>query len=144
MKNLLQTHSVSWAESVKIALLAQGIEAVLLDEQSIGFLGFAGRVRVAIVRDGDFAKAERVLQDIEPPRSDPLPSWKWQKRGLICLGAGTALVFVAGATADLSRPYFPTRLLYAASMLLLVGGLLLIALGPKADHQRGDKSEGVT
>jgi hypothetical protein len=32
MKNLLQTHSISWAESVRIALQAEGIEAVVLDK----------------------------------------------------------------------------------------------------------------
>jgi hypothetical protein len=39
MITVLRTHSVSWAESVRIALLGAGIEAILLDQYSPGTLG---------------------------------------------------------------------------------------------------------
>jgi hypothetical protein len=73
MKDLLQTHSLSWAESVRVALLAEGIEAVVLDPQSPGYLGFAGRVRVAVVNDSDLAKAREVMQQLETGETDRQP-----------------------------------------------------------------------
>ena len=65
MKELLQTHSVSWAESVRIALLAEGIEAVILDSQAPGYIGFAGRCRVAVVNDADLPRARDVMKRLE-------------------------------------------------------------------------------
>ena len=82
MKNLVQAYSLSWAESIKLALEAEGIDAVLLDEQSPGYLGFAGRVRVAILNDEDLPRAQAVLQSLQPPDSPPPPSWWWHKRAL--------------------------------------------------------------
>jgi hypothetical protein len=38
MKNLLQTHSISWAESVRLVLESEGVEAVVLDPNAGGFI----------------------------------------------------------------------------------------------------------
>jgi len=39
MKNLLHTHSIAWAQGVRITLEAEGIHAVILDEHDRGALG---------------------------------------------------------------------------------------------------------
>ena len=49
MKQLLRSHSLSYVQGLQVALEAEGIESVILDEQSLGYLGFAGRVRLAVV-----------------------------------------------------------------------------------------------
>lgn len=54
MKEVLRSHSVSYVEGVRVALGAQGIETVLFDQQTVGFVGFAGRVRLMVTNDGDF------------------------------------------------------------------------------------------
>jgi hypothetical protein len=41
MRNLLQTHSISRAESVRIVLESEGIEAVVVDGNAPGYLGLA-------------------------------------------------------------------------------------------------------
>jgi hypothetical protein len=136
MKNLLQTHSVSYAESVRIALLAEGIDAVLLDEQSASALGFAGRVRVAIERDEDFDKAERVIRTLQPPTSRPLPSWKWQKWGIRSFGAGLALVIGGNLVDDSSRLNDLAQPMIVAGLVLIASGIVLVVLGPRADRGR--------
>ncbi|HMG18718.1 MAG TPA: DUF2007 domain-containing protein [Gemmatimonadales bacterium] len=73
MKNLLQTHSVSWAQSVRLALESEGSEAVVLDENAPAYMGFAGRVRVAVVKDGDLARAQSVLAHLTPSVGQPPP-----------------------------------------------------------------------
>ncbi len=135
MKNLLQTHSISWAESVRIALQAEGIEAVVLDPNAPGFIGFAGRTRVAVVNDDDLPQAQEILRKLEGPKTPPPPSWRWQKRGLICLGLWFLLMFVAAASVDLEAPRLLTLVIVVAGGLLLVAGLTLIALGPRADKK---------
>ena len=56
MKELLRSHSVSYVQGLQIALEAEGIESVLLDEQAPGYLGFAGRVRLAVAHDADYER----------------------------------------------------------------------------------------
>lgn len=135
MKNLLQTHSISWAESVRIVLESEGIEAVVLDPNAPGFIGFAGRTRVAVVNDHDLPRAQEILRRLEGPKASPPPSWRLQKRGLICLGLGFLLIFVAAATADLEGARLHTWIIVVACVLLIVAGFTLIALGPRADKK---------
>lgn len=136
MKNLLQTHSISWAESVRIVLESEGIEAVVLDPNAPGFIGFAGRTRVAVVNDDDLPKAQAILRTLQPPKSPPPPSWRLQKRGLICLGVAFLLIAVAAATVDDEGPRLLTWILVVACGLLIVAGFALIALGPRADKKQ--------
>jgi len=137
MKNLLQTHSLSWAESVTIALEAEGIEAVILDPQAPGYLGFAGRIRVAVVNDEDFPRAHAVLLQLEPPHTPPPPSWRWQKAGLVSLGVGILLLFAWGSVVErLGRGAIATGII-VTSIVLLVAGIALVALGPLADREAG-------
>ena len=69
MKELLQSHSISYVQGLQIALEAEGIKAVLLDEQAPGYLGFAGRVRLAVADDGDYERAMAVVHALEPAPS---------------------------------------------------------------------------
>jgi Putative prokaryotic signal transducing protein len=136
LKNLLQTHSASWAQSVKLTLQSEGIEAVVLDENAPGYMGFAGRIRVAVLNDAELPRAQSVLSGMVPPPSPPPPSWRLQKRGLQLLGLGFVLMFVTGGLFD----RFEAGALSLASLgltaLAFVGGFLLIALGWRADEDR--------
>ena len=133
MKNLLQTHSISWAESVRIVLESEGIEAVVLDPNAPGFIGFAGRTRVAVVNDDDLPRAQEILRKLEGPKTPPPPSWRLQKRGLISVGVGFLLMFVAAGTVDSDDITLVNWITLAACGLFLVAGFVLIALGPRAD-----------
>lgn len=135
MKNLLQTHSLSWAESVRIALLAEGIDAVVLDPNAPGFIGFGGRTRVEVVNDDDLPKAQEILRTLQPPKTPPPPSWRWQKRGLQCVGLSILLIIVAGISIDLEGANVLTLIILAAAGVLFIAGFLLVGLGPRADKQ---------
>src|SRR5260221_14732833 len=135
MKNLLQTHSISWAESVRIALQAEGIEAVVLDPNAPGFIGFAGRTRVAVVNDDDLPQAQEILRKLEGPKTPPPPSWRWQKRGLICSGVRCFRMVGTSRRVDFEDKRLLTLVIVVAGGLLLVAGLPLIALGPRADKK---------
>ena len=134
MKNLLQTHSISWAQSVRIALEAEGIETLVLDEQSLGYLGFAGRVRVAIVDDDDLPRARRVLARLEFPRGETPPSWHWHKRALMAFGVGFALLLVLPGTAA-SAPRTVTLVVLGAGAAAFILGFILLILGYRADSK---------
>jgi len=135
MKNLLQTHSISWAESVRIVLEAEGIDAVVLDPNAPGFIGFAGRTRVAVLNDDDLPKAQAILRTLVPPKTPPPPSWRLQKRGLICVGVAFLLLVVAAGTVDPDDITLVNWITLAACGLFLVAGFALIALGPRADKK---------
>jgi len=136
LKNLLQTHSVSWAQSVKLTLQSEGIDAVVLDEHAPGYMGFAGRVRVAVMNDADLERAQSILSQMTPPPGPPPPSWRFQKRGLQLLGLGIVMMFVTAALFDRFDvgPLPLTSLGVAA--VAFCGGFLLIALGWRADKDR--------
>src|SRR5712691_2095835 len=141
MKNLLQTQSIAWAQGVRVALEAEGIRAVILDEHDRGAMGVLGRVRLAVLNDDDVAKAKVIVARLTPPPTGPPPSWRWQKRGLILLALDVAL-FVAwvtlleGSQAEGARK--PGLLIYGLAgvvVILFIGGVSLIILGPRADKR---------
>jgi hypothetical protein len=115
MRNLLQTHSLSWAESVRVALRAEGIDAELFDENSPGYLGFAGRVRVVVLNDRDLPRAVQILHRLEPRPTGPPPSWRWQKRGLLCLGAAIILMAFVPRDAGPDGARATSTLLFGAA-----------------------------
>jgi hypothetical protein len=135
MITVLQTHSVSWAESVRLALLGAGIEAILLDQYSPGTLGLAGSVRVAIVNDLDLPRAERVVADLPPAHLQVASSWWWHKRALMTGLVAFLTLFGGSSMAESAgKPLL-------AAMLALLGGvlfaisLILVLLGYRADKQ---------
>jgi putative signal transducing protein len=134
MKNLIHTHSIAWARGIVIALEADGIRATILDEFDRSALGAAGRVRVAVLDDDDFAKAQAIVARLAPPKAGPPPpSWRWQKSGCILLVIDVVLIGVLGGLLD---EYGLGILTYAAAAvvaIVFIGGLLFIMLGPRAD-----------
>jgi putative signal transducing protein len=135
VKELLRSHSVSYAQGVQIALEARGIKAVLLDEQAPGYLGFAGRVRLAVGDDADYERAMAVVRALELPRSTigPPRSWAWQRWGLIAGGTGFILLLGEVAVANTASRAVAVVLL-ALAIALMVTGLVLIAVGPSRDR----------
>ena len=139
MKNLLQTHSISWAQSVKLTLESEGIEAVVLDENAPGYMGFAGRVRVAVLDDDDLARAQQLLAGLAPPPVEAPPSWRWQKRGIKMVAFGFLLMIVFGVLLNEYGRYPLVLGVAGASAAALVVGFALIVLGPRADRQSGER-----
>lgn len=136
MKNLLQTHSVSWAHSVKLTLQSEGIDAVVLDENAPGYMGFAGRIRVAVLNDAELPRARSILSGMVPPPSPPPPSWRYQKRGLQLLGLGLMMMFVTAALRT-QLDFGPvTYAAVAVTALAFLAGFLLVGLGWRADKDR--------
>ena len=59
MKEILRTQTLSQAHGLRTALAAEGIEAVVQGEHSLGTI--AGGVSVWVVHDTDFDRARAVL-----------------------------------------------------------------------------------
>ena len=136
MKNLLQTHSVSWAQSVRLTLESEGIHAVVLDENAPGYMGFAGRIRVAVVNDADLERAQAVVAHLTPPMGAPPPSWRWQKRGLQLLALGLLLTFASAALLSRYELGLLNYAIIALTGLAYAIGFVLIAVGWKSDKDR--------
>ena len=137
LKELLRSHSVSYAQGVQLALEAQGIKAVLLDEQAPGYLGFAGRVRLAVGDDSDYDRAMAVVRALEQPRSvaETPRSWVLQRWGLVAGGAGVVLLLSEVALADTTSAATAV-VLRGLALALMLAGLVLIVLGPRRDRPR--------
>jgi putative signal transducing protein len=135
VKELVRSHSVSYVQGLQVALEGEGIKAVLLDEQAPGYLGFAGRVRLAVVQDADYDRAIAIVHALELPSSrSPVPrSWAWQRWGLISGATGFALLLVEVLVADSASRLLGAALL-ATAIGLMVAGLVLIAFGPRRDR----------
>ena len=128
MQNVLETQSVSWAQSVKIALQSEGLHAVVLDEYGFGSHGLLSRVRVA-VPDGEVARARAVIIKITPRFTGLLPSWRIQKRGLLLVGSGIVLGSYSTARFGDPGPGPLTYALAGIAIVVVVAGFVLIALG---------------
>ena len=98
MKELLRSHSVSYLQGFQIALEGQGIKAVILDEQAPGYMGFAGRARLAVAEDEDFQRAIGIVRALEKSATDGRtpPSWALQRWGVLAGAIGFALLIIPG------------------------------------------------
>jgi hypothetical protein len=140
---LLETRSVSWAESLRIALLANGIEAVMLDQYSPGTLGLMGSLRVAIVDESALPRAATLVGDLHTPVTEPLPSWWWHKRALVLLSAGLVMLYLATRLSESASMRTLEFLLTVGSAIVFTGGFTLLFLGYWADRrQTTGQSEG--
>ena len=137
MRELLRSHSLSYVQGLQLALEAQGIKTALLDQQSIGFMGFAGRVRLAVTNDADYQRALEVVRSLEPPRHQAVTpaSWKLQRWGCAWLVVGFGLLLIGSAAAENTSGPLKYGLLIAA-IALLAFGIALVVLGPRRDRQR--------
>jgi len=136
VKELLQTHSVSYAQGLQVALEAQGIPAIILDEQAPGYLGFAGRTRLMVAHDDDFENAMAIVRQLEdkPRQHEIPPSWKVQRWGLVA-GAFGFVVLVTAVTLSDTATRLVVSVVCAAGVVLIGTGLTLIILGPRRDRQ---------
>ena len=131
MITVLETNSLSWAESTRLALLGERIEAVVLDQHSLGAHGLASTVRVAIVNPRDLEQASRIVANMKPMRGEPSPSWWWHKRSLVAFVAGF-VAFAGELIADSTRMKLTFSALFAA---LIATAFILLFLGLRADKQ---------
>ena len=135
MKNLLQTQSIAWAQGIRVALEAEGIQCKLLNEfdRGLGAMPWIP-VRVMVLNDDDLERAQAIVARLTPPRTGPPPpSWRWQKPGCILLVIDLVLI---GAWVALLDDYGLGTLTYAVAavvVIVFIGGSLLIMLGPRAD-----------
>ena len=130
-----ETRSLSLAESVRITLLANGIETVMLDQHSPGTLGPMGSVRVALVDESELPRAAKLVADLRPPRSEPLPSWWWHRRALALLGTGFVCLIFGTQLAE-SAPTPVEFLVAVAGAVILAGGFSFLLIGYAVDRRR--------
>jgi Putative prokaryotic signal transducing protein len=136
MRELLRTHSISYAQGMRLALEAQGIKAVLLDENAPGYMGFFGKVRIVVPDEADYERAMAVVRALEAPTagSAPPPSWKVQRWGLIAGLVGFfGLIYSSVAISD-TTPRLVVELCFAGAISLMIAGMVLVALGPRRDR----------
>jgi hypothetical protein len=126
MKEVVRTHQQSVADAAKVALEAEGIEAVLFDEHALASIGLAGEIRV-MVPDAALKHACAIVAKLESSRVVPEAprSWSWQRPALILLVACVVLLFVTAiaSDSDLPKPF-----IYGLISLSAISGLLGLVL----------------
>jgi len=135
MKNLLQTQSIAWAQGIRVALEAEGIQCKLLNEfdRGVGAMPWIP-VRVVVINDEDLERAHAIVARLAPPKAGPPPpSWRWQKPGCILLVIDLVLFATWGALLDEYGLGTLTYAVAAVVVIVFIGGSLLIMLGPRAD-----------
>lgn len=95
MKELLRTSSLSLAESLRVALEAEGISAFVSNANLGGLPPTA--ITVAVSDDADYEQALVVLQDLQQPRPKLMVTPRPQRllRVLILVIVGALLVLCA-------------------------------------------------
>lgn len=131
---VLHTESASWAESARLALVAEGIDCVVLDQFSPGTLGLQGSIRVAITNNSDAERAAAVMKGLEPPTSAPLPSWRWHKWGLLSF-VGTIFSFYVSSAIDGDSSRVLRIAVAVGSLGLLVVAIVFFIRGSRADAE---------
>ena len=127
---------------MKIALEAEGLHAVVLDEYAHGINPYNVVIRVAVA-DGELPKARAIVARITPRFTGAPPSWRIQKRGLLLAGSGIVLGLYGIARFEDPGPGSVTYAIAGVAVLLVVTGFLLVALGPRADlSSGGDRKDG--
>ena len=135
MKNLLQTQSIAWAHGIRVALEAEGIQCKVLNEfdRGVGMMPWIP-VRVVVLNDDDLGRAQVIVARLAPPPAGPPPpSWRWQKSGCFLLVIDVVLIGAWGALLDEYGLGTLTYAVAAVIVIVLIGGSLLIMLGPRAD-----------
>jgi Putative prokaryotic signal transducing protein len=135
MKNLLQTQSIAWAQGIRVALEAEGIECKVLNEfdRGLGMMPWIP-VRVMVLNDDDVERAQAIVARLAPPKAGPPPpSWRWQKPGCILLVIDVVLIGAWGALLDEYGLGALTYAVAAVVAIVFIGSSLLIMLGPRAD-----------
>ena len=135
MKTVLQTQSIAWAHGIRVALEAEGIQCKVLNEfdRGVGMMPWIP-VRVVVLNDDDLGRAQVIVARLAaPPAGPPPPSWRWQKPGCVLLVIDLVLIGAWGALLDEYGLRTLTHAVAAVVVIVFIGGLLLIMLGPRAD-----------
>ena len=108
---------------------------ILLDENAPGYMGFFGKVRLAVPHEVDYERAMAIVRALEATtaRPGPPPSWKVQRWGLIT-GLVGFLAFSYGVAVSDTAPRLVVAFCFAVAVTLMVAGIVLIALGPRRDR----------
>ena len=95
MKEILRTSSLSLAESLRVALEAEGVSA-LVSNSNLGGLPPTA-ITVAVTDDADYEQGLRVLHDLQQPRPtlEAAPARHRLLRALIIVLVGVVLVLCA-------------------------------------------------
>ena len=126
MKEVIRTHQQSVADATKVALEAEGIEAVLFDEHALASVGLVGEIRV-MVPDAALELACATVASLESSRGVPEAprSWLWQRPALKLLVSCVVLLFVTAIASDSD---LPKPLIYGLISLSAISGLLGLVL----------------
>ena len=130
MQDVLRTHSLSHAMSIKAALELEGIPATLFNENALGYMSLAGEIRV-MVPDVERERARALIHTLEPAQPGKRPitrAWRWERRGLGLIG----LAVVLYTLRLMAEGYIPRRSEGAVLVTVLaLGGLgaLLLLVG---------------
>lgn len=136
MITVLHTHSVSWAESVRVALEGEGIETAVLDPYSSNTLGLAGSIRIAIVNDDDEQRAMHIIASLQSTPVETSASWWWHKRAALAFGAAIVLIYLGTSMAESEHRTAIALAISSLGAACLVTFVVLLLLGYRADRQR--------
>jgi Putative prokaryotic signal transducing protein len=141
MRTIVRTPSLSFAESVRLALAASDIEAVILDQNTAIALTAGGGVRVALLHDEDVERATAVVTALQPPKSPPLPSWPWHRRALATFASAFAMLFLRAVLEDVAGWGTVRQVLGVVSVVLFMAAMLLFRRGTRADREAASRRE---
>ena len=151
MQDVLRSHSLSYALSIKTALELEGIKAELFNENALGYMHLAGEIRV-MVPDLDVDRARALIGTLESPRraNEPITrAWRWERWGFRLIGLAFVLFILQSMIGDyLLRPQSGALLVAVVAVgglgvLLLVIGLFFLEEKPRspwADEGDGNAS----
>ena len=142
MQNLLKTPSFSWAQTVRIALLAEGLHPVVRDEWALAGPHTGTPIQVVAVPEAEFTKARVILSGLGPPDTAQAPLSRTQKGGLVLFAFGLLLGFVALVQSnDLgSKPF--AHVLVSTSIVFVALGVGLAVRGARTDNRGSHHVKG--
>ncbi len=126
MQTLLTTLSQSWAQSVRIALLSEGLHPVVRDEWVLAGPSTGAPLQVVTVPEAELANARAILAKLPPP-DEGSPTSGIQRLGLLLAGGGVFLGLSAlTRLSDLGSEPLEYLLLVAGVTCVLVGVVLIV------------------
>ena len=140
--NLLETPSLSWAQTVRIALLAGGLHPVVRDEWVLTGPHSGTPIQVVGVPEAEFAKARVILSGLGPPDTGQAPLSRTQKGGLLLFAFGLLLGFFVLAKFDEfgSKPF--AYVLMSTSIVFVALGVGLAVRGGRTDNRGSHHVKG--
>lgn len=141
MQTLVQTGSISWAQTVRIALLGEGLHATVRDEWSLTGPRSGSPVQIIEVPEGEYAKARAILGGLAPPQDQAVSPG--QKRGLLVAGLGFLLGFyvLVRFTDFDSKPLAYVAL--GGAIVCVTLGVLLAARATRSNDKPLRQDKGV-